>query len=70
MISQLGLEPGAHLRALHQHILADAGAVKPIAVPRRPARPSGKEPPGSAGPGGDPQAPAVPQVTPRGSRSA
>jgi DNA-binding SARP family transcriptional activator len=38
MISQLGLEPGAHLRALHQHILADAGAVRPIAVPRRPAR--------------------------------
>ena len=37
MISELGLEPGAQLRALHKHILADAGAVRPIAVPRRPA---------------------------------
>jgi DNA-binding SARP family transcriptional activator len=37
MISELGLEPGAQLRALHRHILADAGAVRPIAVPRRPA---------------------------------
>ena len=51
MISQLGLEPGAHLRALHQHILADAGAVKPIAVPRRPVRPAGKQPPAVAGQG-------------------
>jgi DNA-binding SARP family transcriptional activator len=38
MISELGLEPGAQLRALHRHILADAGVVRPIAVPRRPAR--------------------------------
>ncbi len=36
MISELGLEPGAQLRALHKHILADAGAVRPMAVPRRP----------------------------------
>jgi len=40
MISELGLEPGAQLRALHRHILADAGAVRPIAVPRRPAGPA------------------------------
>jgi DNA-binding SARP family transcriptional activator len=40
MISELGLEPGAQLRALHEHILADAGAVRPIAVPRRPVRAS------------------------------
>jgi DNA-binding SARP family transcriptional activator len=36
MIRELGLEPGAQLQALHRHILADAGAVRPIAVPRRP----------------------------------
>jgi DNA-binding SARP family transcriptional activator len=38
MISELGLEPGAQLQALHKHVLADAGAVRPIAMPRRPAR--------------------------------
>lgn len=38
MISELGLEPGAQLQALHRHILADAGVVRPISVPRRPAR--------------------------------
>ncbi len=41
MISELGLEPGAQLRALHRHILADAGAVRPIAVPWRPVRAGG-----------------------------
>ena len=40
MISELGLEPGAQLQALHKHILADAGVVRPIAVPRRPVRAS------------------------------
>lgn len=40
MIGELGLEPGAQLQALHKHILADAGAVRPIAVPRRPVRAS------------------------------
>jgi DNA-binding SARP family transcriptional activator len=37
MISELGLEPGAQLQALHRHILADAGAMRPLAVPRRTA---------------------------------
>jgi DNA-binding SARP family transcriptional activator len=40
MISELGLEPGAQLQVLHRHILADAGAVRPIAVPWRPVRTS------------------------------
>jgi hypothetical protein len=38
MIKELGLEPGAQLRALHRHILADAGALRPIAAPWRPVR--------------------------------
>jgi DNA-binding SARP family transcriptional activator len=46
MISELGLEPGAHLQALHRHILADAGAVRPIAVPRRPAPAAAEAQPG------------------------
>lgn len=35
MVRELGLEPGARLQALHRHILADAGAVRPFAVPLR-----------------------------------
>ncbi len=38
MTRELGLEPGAQLRALHRHILADTGAMRPLAAPRRTVR--------------------------------
>jgi DNA-binding SARP family transcriptional activator len=37
MVSETGLEPGAQLRALHRHIMADDGAIRPLAVARQPA---------------------------------
>jgi DNA-binding SARP family transcriptional activator len=37
MVSETGLEPGAQLRALHRHIMADAGTAGPMAAAGRAA---------------------------------